>query len=324
MVWKKKLLISDPFLFEPFSDRRRRILEKAFPGLDIVDCTGRRERIKEAIRDAHLAYGSVSREEFLCARRLEFIQLSSQGAEHMQYPELTSSNVAISNARGIWSPAIAEHILALILAHYRKLPELIRRQQARDWSPDRAGYSMLQGRTVGFLGTGDIAQYTVPLLLPFRCRILGYNLLGGTPEHFETAYSGDGLSDMLGVSDVVVNILPFTSQTERFVSHDVFRAMKPTALFINIGRGKTVDEPALIEALQTDTIAAAALDVFQHEPLPEDSPLWAMPDVIITPHMAGLGASDSGQDLFNLLLDNLRRLRDGLPILNPVSKTLGY
>lgn len=319
MTWNKKLVLVGTL--EP---ARREELARTFPGLRIVDCSQVRDRVAAEIEDAELVFGRVKPEEFERARRLEFIQIETAGVEHMMYPALQQSNVVLANAGDTFSPAMAEHVLALVLAFYRRLPDYVRWQDRAQWNPEPLEFLLLRGKTVGFLGTGTIARHTVPLCRAFGCAVIGWNRRGENSDGlFDRVVAGDGLSEVLRESDVVVNTLPITPRTERLVDRTCFAQMKDTAFFVNVGRGRTVDEAALVEALETGVIAGAGLDVFEEEPLPPDSPLWRTKNAILTGHRSGLGG-EWAEAVFRILMENLRRRRDGEPLLNEVDKEHGY
>lgn len=297
-----------------------------FPELEIVDCSGERERVETEIADAHVAVGAVSAEELARATRLELVQVFSQGVEHLMYPEMRAHPAVVSNGRGVWSPTMGEHILAMLLAIYRGFPGFIRSQQARQWARDGSEpfrYARLTGKTVAMLGTGDIAQYTVELLRPFGCRLIGINRTGRAIDGYDAVYSVERMREALPQADALVCSLPSTPETKALLGAGEFALMRQTAVFVNVGRGSCVDEAALIAALREGTIAAAGLDVFAVEPLPEDSPLWGMENVLITPHMSAL-SPDYIDRVRKILFENLERLRDGRPLLNRVDKTAGY
>ncbi len=317
-MYKKKLLI-----VSPLPDELIDLIEQRFPYLCVVDCRHNRERIIEEIETAHYFFGRPTRDQFLRAKQLEFIQVWTQGVEGILYPELVNSDVLVSNGRGIWSPAIAEHILAFILAHFRSLAEYFRFQRDKRWIQKDVPLRRLFGKTVCFLGTGDIAQHTVQLLQGFCCRILGVNRHGNCPAGFHEVVRRDRMLSILPQADIIVCALPFTEETRHFVDSSAFLVMKKTAFFVNVGRGKTVDETALISALQDGRIAGAGLDVLETEPPEKENPLWGMPNVMITAHIAGLD-EEHALRAFDLLCDNLQRLHDGITPRNLVDKARGY
>jgi D-2-hydroxyacid dehydrogenase (NADP+) len=239
------------------------------------------------------------------------------------FPELRQSPVRMANAGGLYSPAIAEHVVMLILALFRNLPAYIRWQDEARWNPEALHFRLLQGATVGHLGTGSISQHTARLCAALGCRNRGFSRSGRPVEPFDEVVGERGLPELLRASDVVVNALPYTPETHHLMDAARFKMMKCDAIFINVGRGATVDEAALVEALENGTIAGAGLDVFEREPLPPESRLWRMPNVIVTSHRSGMGI-DEDNALFDILVENLSRLESGKPLLNEVDKERGY
>ena len=297
-----------------------------FPDIELVDCSEDRDRVRVEIADAHIVVGAITAEELAQARRLELVQVFSQGVEHLMYPEMRAHPVPVSNGRGIWSPTMAEHILGMILALYRRLHEFVRHQTDRRWARNGSVpfiYERLAGKTVGMLGAGDIAQHTIELLRPFGCPIIGINRTGAVSDAYDEVYPVHRMHDVLPRIDVLISSVPSTPDTRALLGAREFALMRSTAIFINVGRGSTVDEPALIEALRNGAVAAAGLDVFATEPLPGSSPLWELDNVLITPHMSAL-SPDYVHRVREILSDNLERIRDGRPIRNRVDKTAGY
>lgn len=318
-MWKKKIVF-----VRRVSPENARRLRAEFPGMRVVCCDLDHEKVKREIRAAHIVCGRITREEFLRAQRLELIYSVFVGVESLCFPELRDSPVPVTNGKGVYSHTMAEHIVAMALALYRNIPALVRAQQKRQWSQLPSGeFQVLEGKTVGLLGAGSIGMRAAKLFKAFDCRTLGYNVSGRRGRYLDRALTGDALPEFLAQSDIIVNTLPHTPATRRLIGTEQFRRMKRTAVFINAGRGKTVDEAALIAALKKGAIAGAGLDVFEEEPLPKSSPLWTLENVIISPHQSGDGPG-IGERSFNVLLENLRRLRDGRPLLNLVNKSKGY
>jgi phosphoglycerate dehydrogenase-like enzyme len=298
-------------------------LETHFPGLQVVNCQGNPERLAHEIVDAHIVVGRLNPEEFRLAQRLEWVQVFSAGVQRLMYPEFIASPVILTNGKDLWSAPMAEHVFAMLLALLRSLPGLVRLQCRAAWRPNELQYRMLAGQTVGFLGTGSVARETVRLLAPFACTILGYNFHGEPNEQFPNICTGTELHAMLEQCDVVISSLPATPATQHLMDAAAFAHMKPSALFLNVGRGVTVDEAPLVKALQTGRIAGAGLDVFETEPLPENSALWKMDNVIVSPHVSGRG-SDYDAQRTALLEENIARFLEGRPLLNVVDKQAGY
>lgn len=298
-------------------------LGKRFPDLTIADCTCDGASLQTEIADADIVFGVVGEESFACAKRLRLIQVGAQGVDRLMYPSLVESSVIVANGSGIWSAAVAEHALALTLALLRNFPILTRYQVEHRWCPRGLVFRTLSNSTIAILGTGDIGRHTAQLFKPFNCTVLGYSAGGEQVKPFDRVYMGNMLANLMSSADVVIGALPLTPSTRRMIGPVQFHAMKASALFINVGRGKVVDEEALIAALQQRLFAGAGLDVFENEPLPEDSPLWDFENVIITSHKGGLDEENEDR-VFQLLVDNLARLFDGRPLMNVIDKQRGY
>ncbi len=298
-------------------------LRERFPELEVVDCAADRARVDAEIVDADYAYGRVFPEQFARAKRLKFIQVATHGVDTLLFPELVASDVLIASGKGLWSRPVAEHTMALLLAMCRAFPEIWRAHQAQHWFGDGTRMRVLRNLTMGFLGAGCLAQEIARLSEPFGPSRLAYCRRGGKRDGFERVYSGEELTKFLSDSDVVINTLPLTEETQKLMGQAEFAAMKPGAFFINVGRGATVDEAALLEALRSGHLGGAGLDVFEREPLPADSPFWGLDNVIITAHTAGHGEFGTSAPL-ELLCENLRRIRAGQLPFNLVDKTAGY
>ncbi len=256
------------------------------------------------------------------ADRLTWIHVAAAGVDKLLFPELVESRVTVTNARGVFDRPIAEFVLALILARAKDLPTSYRLQGAGSWRHrESAG---INGTNAFIVGTGAIGRETARLL-----RAVGMNVRGagrtarsGDPD-FGDVVASEALAEYVGWADHVVVVAPLTDKTRGLIDEKVLTAMKPSAHLVNVGRGPTVDEPALVRALDGGQIAAASLDVFAVEPLPDESPLWSMANVVVTPHMSG----DAGGWLDTLaeqFVDNAHRWLDGGELTNVVDKRLGF
>jgi phosphoglycerate dehydrogenase-like enzyme len=261
-------------------------------------------------------------EAWRAARRLRWIQTASDGVDLLLFPALVESGVTITNARGVFDEAIAEWAIGAMLAMATGLDRSIVAQTQHRWDDDR-GTERLAGQRLLVLGPGPIGRATAR-----RARDLGMSVaaVGRAPRPdalFERVGGPDDLHAMLADADVVFDALPLTPGTSHYVDAAAFGAMRPTARFLNVGRGGTVDEAALTDALATGRLAGAALDVFEVEPLPEHSPLWSMPNVIVSPHICG---DFDGWEAASVavLLDNLGRFVRGEPLRNLVDAALGF
>jgi phosphoglycerate dehydrogenase-like enzyme len=229
--------------------------------------------------------------------------------------------VVLTSAAGVYDPGLAESVLGFLLALSARIVEDARLEPG-SWPSE--GTRLLRGTTALIVGAGSIGAETGRLLRAVGVRVRGIARTPRAPDDvFERIAGSVDLHAELAEADHVVNVLPRTVGTERMFTADAFAAMKPTALFVNIGRGATVDEPALIEALRAGSIGGAALDVFDIEPLPADSPLWTMPNVLVSPHRAG-DHEDWPRDVVALFVDNLRRYLADEPLRNIVNIELGY
>jgi phosphoglycerate dehydrogenase-like enzyme len=252
---------------------------------------------------------------------LRWIQSISAGVEEFARPVLTEHDVVLTSAAGVYDPGLAESVLGFLLAFSARILEDAR-LPAGEWPTDKI--ALVRGTTALIVGAGSIGTETGRLLRSAGLRVRGVARTARPPgDVFESIVGPDGLHEELATADHVVNVLPRTASTERMFDAAAFAAMKPTAVFVNIGRGATVDEPALIDALATGGIGGAALDVFEEEPLPTESPLWSMPNVLVSPHRAG-DHEGWEADVVALFVDNLRRFAAGEPLRNVVDVGLGY
>jgi phosphoglycerate dehydrogenase-like enzyme len=220
---------------------------------------------------------------------------------------------------------ISEHILALLLAFARGVHRAVRDQGRGEWVPyEQQQVFELYGKTMLLIGVGAIGERTAQAANTLGMRVWGVrrNPDDGAPG-VERMFGPGQLHDALPEADFVVLTTPLTHETQGMIGEPELRAMKPTAILVNIGRGGTIQEGALVQALQEGWIAGAGLDVFETEPLPEDSPLWAMDNVIITAHYAG-STPQYMERALEIFLDNLRRYRAGERLRNVVDKRLGY
>jgi phosphoglycerate dehydrogenase-like enzyme len=239
---------------------------------------------------------------------------------------MQASAVIMSNSRGMNAGAVAEHALLLMLAVTRRLPEAVRAQDARRWiSNDLSGLPLLRGKTLGIVGLGAIGQELAVMAAALGMRVIGTRREVGdaVPAGVAEALAPDALPRLLAAADYVVVAAPLTAETRGMLGAAEFRQMKRSAWLVNVARGKIVREADLVAALREGGIAGAALDVVEHEPLDAASPLWGMPNVLLTPHVGGFREDywDAATDLFAA---NLVRYLDGEQPANIVDKRAGY
>jgi phosphoglycerate dehydrogenase-like enzyme len=253
---------------------------------------------------------------------LRWIQSASAGIERLLFPGLVESQVVLTNARGVFDEAMAEYVVALMLLFSKGLLGVLERQRRHEW--EHRDTETLQGKRALIVGVGSIGR-----AIGRRCGELGLLVKGvGTTARpgddvFRSIAGADELADAVGWADFVIDVLPGTPTTTHVFDVGVFGGMKPTTRFINVGRGSTVDEDALVEAVRDGRLAGAALDVFEDEPLPSGHPLWDLPNVVVSPHMSGDFAGWR-ETVVELFVDNLRRYLTGEPLRNVVDKTRGY
>ena len=255
------------------------------------------------------------------ARALRWIQLSSAGAEQLLPARDRLGSIVVTNTRGIHVDLMADYAFAAMVALNMHFPKFFANQQARTWEQRLS--VPLAGRTLGVIGAGAIGGEIARRGAAFGMQVLAVKRTATPVEGAAEVVAPDRLHDVLGRSDFAVLVVPQTAATRGMMGEAALRAMKRTGYLINIARGSVVDEAALVRALREQWIAGAALDVFEEEPLPAESPLWSLPNVIVTPHVAGEPA-DYARRVAEVFVDNLMRVRRGEPFRNVVDFDRGY
>jgi phosphoglycerate dehydrogenase-like enzyme len=255
--------------------------------------------------------------------RLKWIQVMTAGVDRLP-EEILKSGVRVANASGLHSTAMGEVVLEIMLMFVKNAPACMRMKQGREWRRYRPG--ILRGQTVGILGLGAVGKEIARLCKAFGMKVIGIRRSGGAASLFrdvDRVYPREKLPELLAESDFLVLALPLTKETEGMIGEKELRGMKPTAFLINVARGAIVDEGVLIRALTEKWIAGAGLDVFTREPLPPESPLYAMPNVIFSPHISG-DIPDYESRAVEVFCENLRRYLAGEPFLHEVDRETGY
>ena len=255
---------------------------------------------------------------------LKWIQVLSAGVDNVLNRNLVESRVKITTVSGIHAAPIAEFVLGLMLMFTKKMPLCMQNQRQKLWQ--RYAPGILCSKVIGIIGLGSIGREIARLAGAFGMKVIATRYSCEAPSkarYVDTLLPADQLHRLLSQSDFVVCALPLTPQTRGLIGKQEFRAMKQSAYFINIARGGIVDEAELIRALEEGLIAGAGLDVFSTEPLPADSPLWDMPDVIISPHVAG-DMEDYMSSAVAVFIQNLKRYLAGKRLLNVVNKSRWY
>lgn len=305
-------------------DRVRQIAD----GYDVVRAEGEAE-IRPHLDEAEIVLGYLPPGLVSEAPKLQWIQSWSAGldwlVEHEDFDPQAHPDLAVTSASGIHAVPIGEHVFAVLLALSRQIPRALRDQRDRRWGSDEdyeAAFEWLDKRLV-MIGAGSIGERVIRLAGAFGMQSVAVRASGEeTPGALRTV-TPDHMAGELAEADAVVAALPLTDATYRMLDAQAFGAMKPGAVFVNVGRGETVDQYDLVEALRSGQVGAAALDVFEDEPLSDASPLWGMGNVILTPHVAGETPRYTERALA-LFADNLERWRAGGELRNRVDLQAGY
>jgi phosphoglycerate dehydrogenase-like enzyme len=321
-----------------------REIRDALPGWEVVevqaavdgrgDGGGVSDEALRAVAGAEVYLGYGLPRELLNAtggadRALRWVHTGTAGVGSLLYPELRDAAVVLTNSAGVHAAPMAESALAMILHFARGLDHAVRAQHARQWDPSPfesagPGVTEIQGRTVGIIGFGGIGREVA-----WRAYALGLRVLatrrGSTrsTDLVELLAGREGLLELLGRSDYVVLCVPGTPETYRLIGAPELAVMKAGAVLVNLSRGSVVDEAALVAALEARRLRGAALDVFEAEPLPAESPLWTLPNVLITPHVSATSPRFWRRQT-DLIVDNIHRYLTGEPLRNRVDRARGY
>ncbi len=331
----KKLLLA--FKDGTISEEQQAQIHKIAPDFEVTQ-TDDKERIAEQIGEWEIVVGAFPFDLLARAEQLRWFQQWSAGADWLlDHPEVQEMDFTLTNASGVHAIPISEHIIAFLLTMARNLPAAWRAQQQKLWMDEneqgadsdqptyrREDVFEAAGKTLLMIGVGEIGERAAKIAEALEMHVIAlrHNPDQQTPGADETV-GDDELMDVLPTADVIVSTVPLTDETHQMLDAKAFAAMKDGVYFINIGRGETVDEAALIDALRSGKVAGAALDVFETEPLPQDSPLWEMKNVLITPHSSGATIHYDAR-AFDIFLDNLQRYVAGDKLKNIVDKSKGY
>lgn len=272
-----------------------------------------------------IMYGWAPKLDLPAMPNLRWFQQAGAGADWLdRNPEFRGSPVTLTNASGVCAIPISEHMLGLLLALARDLPASVRSQKDHQWGRRGRQVFELAGKRVLVLGGGAIGARFALLCAAMDMEVVALRRNPVASEDGAIRTVGpDDLAVELSLADVIANTLPLTSETRHILGRSQFDAMRDGAIVLNIGRGGTIDEGAMIDALRRGKLLGAGLDVFEKEPLPEESPLWEMDNVIITSHYSGSTPSYN-ERAFAIFLDNLERYLRDEPLRNVVDKDLGY
>jgi D-2-hydroxyacid dehydrogenase (NADP+) len=326
---KLVLYVHHPFtLWRLPADFPERIRER-WPGMKVVHLIDR-ECLHEEIADADIYVGFWARPElFRQARKLRWVHATAAGVGQLLHPEFVASDVLLTNARGVNAAPIGDHTLGVMLAFSRHLPSAWRHQRERRWAQqqiwdEHPRPKELAGQRLLLVGLGALGREIAVRARAFGMKITALTRSGRDPESLaDEILTTDQLDQALAEADFVVLAAPETVETRHLIDARRLGLMKSGAFLVNVARGALIDEPALADALRAGRIAGAALDVAEREPLPPESPLWDMENVLITPHVAN--ASERLWDRqWEILKENLERWFAGRELINVVEKRRGY
>ncbi len=284
-----------------------------------------KDKLDESLDKAEIVYGFTFPKNLIArAPKLKWIQSMSAGMEHILDSEIVSSHVVVTNTSGIHAVPMAESVLGLMLMFVKHAPSYFELKRKRQWKVIIP--SVLRSKTVGIVGLGSIGREVAKLAKAFGMRVVATRRSTKSiarAKNVDSMLPSNQLHKLLAESDFAVLTLPLTRETNKLIGKEELQAMKPTAYLITVARGNIVHEEVLIHALEEGWIAGAGLDVFATEPLPKESKLWKLPNVILSPHVTG-DMSDYDILATELLCDNLSRYINGKKLLNIVAKRKGY
>lgn len=312
----------------PFDDSMLDALTREAEALGVtVQCLGDTDSCPDRIlSEADILFGYFPPRLLQQAEALRWYQLPCAGVDKFNDPRLYAhNNFTMTNASGAFGSAIAEQLIMGCLMLLRRMPQYQRQQKAHIWQ--RTGdLGFLGSSTIAVLGTGDLGSTFAAYAQAMGARVIGVNRTGhDVGSSFIDIYPVSGLLDAVSIADITVSCLPLTRETAGLMDRAFFAAMPQGALFLNVGRGKTLRQAALVAALQSGHLGGAMLDVTEVEPLPPESPLWDMENVIITPHISGSDLDPHNARItYQIFMDNLRRYVSKKPLRNTVDRNKGY
>lgn len=303
-------------------------IHEDFPTVEAVHRSNY-DGIEKYLRDAEVVIAwSLHPEQLKAARKLRWIHSPAAAVHQLLYPELVNSDIVLTNGREVHGVVVAEHVLALVFALAKRLPQAVRLQEKRVWGQEAiwdARPQELAGATLGLIGLGSIGRAVAKSAGALKMRVIAVreHVKRKVPDGVSRVFDSAHLEDLLSQSDYLVLAVPVTSKSRGLMNAARIARMKPNACLINVSRGPLVDEAALAHALREGKIKGAALDVFQEEPLPTNSPLWDLENVLITPHTAGI-TEKLWKRQYASISKNLRRYLNGRPLHSTVNKQRGY
>ena len=305
------------------TSEHRQQIEAVSEQLHIIEAQNSAEALRN-IGDTDVVFGGFNRTLFENAKQLKWVQVLSAGVDGLLFPEFVQSDVVLTSAKGFVGPHLADQAWALILGLLRGIGRSVRERTWDNRMSIRLATWELSERTLGIVGLGGTGIDVARRAQGFDMRTIAVDPeTVEAPSFVHEVWQMDRFHELLAQSDVVAICAPLTPETHGMFNDAAFQAMQSHALLVNVTRGKIIDGPALLRALNNGSIGGAGLDVTPEEPLPTDSPLWDMPNVIITPHVAG-GSPIRLDRTVGLFCDNLERILVGKPLLSVIDKEKGY
>jgi phosphoglycerate dehydrogenase-like enzyme len=299
-------------------------LQQNYPQLDWVLCTDS-EKLPSLLKETEilLTFLQCDRKMIDAAPQLKWIQAISAGVDYMDLDEIRRRGIVLTNGRGIHKIHMAEYAVAAMINLARGFHLMFLNQLQKKWERS-VSQEEIHGATVGIIGLGAIGAEIAKKAAFMGMRVIGVKRTSGPVDHVEEVHAPDDMAAVFRRSDYIINLLPYTQETEMLIDQRFFDQMKPTACFINIGRGRTVNEGDLIEALRNKQIRAMVSDVYYTEPLPPESPLWDLDNVILTPHICGVSPQYMARAM-QIIAHNLNVYLSGQgEMINLVDMQAGY
>jgi D-3-phosphoglycerate dehydrogenase len=308
----------------PVEDRHYEQIREAAGGAEVIAAS--QETIAEEILQADIFCGHAKVPmpwpDVVRQGRLKWIQSSAAGLDHCLVPEVVESDIVVSGASGLFADPVAEQTLALTLGLLRSIPVFFRAQSKREFI--RRPTRDLHHATVGIVGFGGNGRRLAEVLAPFKTRILATDIFPwDRPAYVEQLWPAERLDELLAEVDILILCVPLTETTRGMIDARTLARMKPGSLLVNVARGQVVVEADLVQALRSGHLAGTGLDVTEVEPLPRESPLWEMPNVMISPHV-GAQSARRIDNTTRRICDNIRRYLSGQPLIDLIDKRLGF
>ena len=319
---KTDILLITNKIFQPLDNAEEIILE-VIPEAE-VNILHYKEITEEIIKKTNIIFGWPRYRHLKIAENLEWLHLPSAGVENYTDKSLyNNGQIILSNSSGVYGKPIAEHVLALILSFNRNIPYYVEKKMEKKWEKRYKPRDFFNSK-LAVIGLGDIGSE-----IAVRAKAMGAEVMAvkkhitEVPDYVDHLYTTEEMDKVFKKADYIVLALPLTEETKEIISTEEFKMMKESAYLVNIGRGELIDQSALIKALKDEWIAGAGLDVTVPEPLPEESPLWEIPNVQITQHSSGFSPSNDIRE-FDIFIKNLKKFKQNKKLINVVDFELGY